>query len=211
MIFDTHHTNGGVMLRQLRLGIAVATMALGADPQSILAQPSSSRPPAGQRVRVNLAGDSGSAVGRVLGWDADTLMLEGAAFKGRVLPTPMRIPRASIVSYQQPVGRDYDRGFVRGARTGALAGAAVGLVLLFTMVMMNDDEPCTEFCIPPAAVGAVLGVGATLGGVLLGATFGTIAAPEVWGDPQSVASSGGGRSRSRQLALRFTLAPRVAR
>jgi hypothetical protein len=54
----------------------------------------------------------------------------------------MRIPRASIVSYQPSLGRHYAPS--------------------------------------PTVTGAVLGVGATFGGVLLGATFGTMSAPVRW-------------------------------
>ena len=193
------------MLRQL---VIVATAAaLGAAPLLVHAQPSPSRPAAGQRVRVNLAGDSGSVVGRVFAWDGDTLMVEGVYLRGRMLHTPMRIPRASIASYQQPVGRDYDRGFSRGVKTGAIVGGTVGLALVVTGIVMDKSrEPCDDFCIPATAVGAVLGVGATLGGVLLGATLGTIAAPERWGDPRQVAAAGGARSRRGRLAVTFSLA-----
>jgi hypothetical protein len=88
-----------------------------------------------------------------------------------------------------------------------LIGGTVGLVLLITGALMGNGESCNDFCIPPSVVGAVLGVGATLGGVLLGATFGTMAAPEIWGDPQQVAA-GSGRSRRGRLAVTFALARR---
>jgi len=195
------------MLRQL-LALAAAAGGLGAGPLSVHAQSSPSRPAPDQRVRVQLSDGSGTIQGRVIGWAADTLMLGGPILNGVVLDAPVRIPRVNIVSYQPSLGRDYDRGFARGVRKGALIGGTVGLALLVTGAMLENSEACDEYCIPPTIIGAVLGVGATLGGVLLGATFGTIAAPEIWGEPQQVAAAGGARSRRGRLAVTFSLARR---
>jgi len=191
-----------LVLRRLRSVAIGAILVTG--PQSIQAQSSPSRPAPDERVRIHLADGSGTVDGRVIGWIADTLVLGGAVFNGRLPDTSMRVPRSGIVSYRQSLGRDYDRGFARGLRTGALVGGGIGLAFVVAGALM--DNTCEDICIPPVAIGAVLGVGAALGGVLLGATFGTIAAPDRWGEPQSVASSDGRRPARGRLALKFSLA-----
>jgi hypothetical protein len=192
------------MLRQLL--VVAAAAVLGAGPVSVRAQSSPSRPAPDQRVRINLVGGSATVEGRVVGWMADTLVLGGPILNGAPLDTSMRIPRASIASYQLGLGRDHGRGFARGVKAGALVGGSIGLALLITGALMDNE--CTDFCIPPVAVGAVLGVGTTLGGVLLGGMFGTIAAPQIWGEPQEVAAAGGPRSRRARLGVTLSLARR---
>jgi hypothetical protein len=97
------------MLRQL-LRMASAAV-LGAAPLSVHAQPSPSRPAPEQQVRIHLADGSGTVEGRVVGWTADTLVLGRAILNGTVLTTPIRLPRASIVSFQLSLGRDHGAGF----------------------------------------------------------------------------------------------------
>jgi hypothetical protein len=119
------------------------------------------------------------------------------------LDTLLHVPRESILGYQPSLGRDHGRGFVRGAKVGAIVGGAVGLALVIVGAIY--DSRAEEVFIPATAVGGVLAVGTTLGGLLLGAGLGALGGPERWGEAQSVASTGH-RSRSRQLALVFSLA-----
>jgi hypothetical protein len=115
----------------------------------------------------------------------------------------LRVPRASIVSYQPSLGRDHGRGFVRGAKVGALVGVGVGLALVIAGII--HDSRAGEVFIPASVVGGVLAVGTTPGGTLLGAGLGVLGGPERWGVPQAVASTGH-RSRSRHLVLVLSIA-----
>jgi membrane associated rhomboid family serine protease len=172
------------MLRQL-LVIALA-VAAGAVPMSLPAQPSPTRPAAGQRVRLHLVPPSGIVDGTVLGWAADTLVL-GPLIRQRALPdTLMRLPRTSIVSYQPNLGRDHSRGFVRGAKRGAAIGGGIGLIILFFGIAGDANDSSGEGA-PGIVIGGGVAVFTTLAGTLIGAVFGSIGGPDRWGNEQRVA------------------------
>jgi hypothetical protein len=155
-------------------------------------------------VRVHSVGGRAPIEGTVLGWTADTLVL-GPLHLGRSIDTVARLPRERIASYQPSLGRDVGRGLGRGAKTGALIGGSGGVLLLITGVIA-DARACSDcIVIPFTVITGVLAVGTTLGGTFLGMGIGALAAPERWGDAQSVASSGY-PSRSRRLALVLSIA-----
>jgi hypothetical protein len=162
---------------------------------------SPSRPAAGERVRVHLTVGTTPVDGSVIGWNADTLVLAAVFGPSRYT----QIPRTNIASYQPSLGYDRERGFARGAKTGALIGGGVGIMLLIVGAVADAQGECDDVCVPATVVGGVLGVGATLGGMMLGAAIGAIAAPERWGEAQSVASSDY-RSPSTRLALMLSIA-----
>jgi hypothetical protein len=168
----------------------------------LIAQPSPTRPAAGQRVRLHLVPPSSGIDGTVLGWVADTLVL-GPLRRERSQPdTLMRIPRSSIVSYQPSLGADRDRGFARGARNGAIVGGMIGGAILLIGVLSDAGRGDCSDCLPVPAtlLGGVLGLATAVGGVLIGAAVGSASAPDRWGEAQRVAS-GDRPVRSRRVAL----------
>lgn len=187
------------MLRQLP-ALALLVTVWTAVPSRETSAQAQSRPIAGQRVRVHVGAGRAPIEGTVVGWAADTLVLEPLHGRRSWLDTLRHVPRTSIVSYQPSLGRDHGRGFERGAKVGAIVGGSVGLALLIWGVIYDSRSPCEDICIPASVVGGVLGVGTTLGGIVVGAALGALTGTEYWGEEQSVASTRY-RSRSRHLAL----------
>jgi hypothetical protein len=195
---------GGLVLRQLRALALLTAVAAGVPWHAVSAQ-FPSRPTAGQRVRIHLNAGRAPIVGTVVGWTADTLVLGPLYGTAAYLDTLRRVPRASIVGYQPSMGRDHGRGFVQGAKVGAIVGGGVGLALVIAGILHDKRRPCEDICVPASVVGGVLGVGTTLGGIALGAALGALGGSERWGETQSVTSTGN-RSRSRRLALVVSIA-----
>lgn len=118
----------------------------------------------GSRVRLDTA--SGSLVtGTLMSIDADTIRLERSG-AGAIVA----VPRARVISFDVSAGREHGRG----ARRGALAGGAVGLVLIVAS-LRNDTATVNR-----QASDLRLAVPVGLGLVALGAGIGAASAPERW-------------------------------
>lgn len=169
------------MLRQLATLALVLTSATSV-PTGLLGGQSPAQPPLGQRIRVHLTVDPLRAEGWVAGWIDDTLRLRQLVYRGS--PDSIRyIPRAHVASYQTSLGRDEGRGLKKGAKTGALIGGSIGLTLL--LLGAASDHGCQDYCFG-TLIGAVLGAGTTLGGVVLGSAIGLLWAPERWSEPRAI-------------------------
>jgi hypothetical protein len=126
----------------------------------------------GSRVRLDTA--SGSLVtGTLMSIDADTIRLANSG-----AGTMVAVPRARVISFDVSAG--HERG--RGARRGALAGGAVGLVVIAAS-LRNDTTTVNR---QPSDLRLAVPVG--LGLVALGAGIGAALAPERWAATSRVAA-----------------------
>jgi hypothetical protein len=145
--------------------LSISCMALALLAAAPLRGQASPRLEVGDRVRLETR-DGVRIVGTVTSLGRDTIRLRGDR-----MGATATLPLASVHGYQIPDGRDRWRGARIGALVGAAAGA--GLVALALHVDATADGdimiPATFFAAPAA-----------LGLVLVGTGVGAAAAPERW-------------------------------
>jgi hypothetical protein len=129
----------------------------------------------GARVRVVAAAGDGALVGTVASHRADTLVL---AVQGETVPRAIPLTQVREIALSREGGSH--------ARTGALAGAAAGGVVLGTLIYLSESssETCRTQCtyenpavVPMTALGVVAGA---IGGAYVGRRIGSLFPAERW-------------------------------
>jgi hypothetical protein len=141
---------------------------------------------------------------------ADTLHVQYTRKRldhGSVVTDSVRqpLPLDAVSKVEIPAGRRSN--WDKGARTGAIVGGAVGLLLGAGFAVCNDSFGCPDS--PAQAVGAVVATTATVGlvGGIVGALIGATSSRERWQEvqtrrtPIAIAPRGGGIAIAASVAF----------
>lgn len=163
-------------------GVAAAIVALGGAHPIALAAQAPAGPAAlvdsGDVVRLTSALPTGGRrVGHVAGWAADTLRFVPRG--GGVVET---VPLALVARLERGAGpQPRGRLVAQSAGVGFLIGGGIGVALTAIGALSDARNPCYDCFITATAAGAIVGVGTTLLGTVVGTVAGLVRhAPERW-------------------------------